>query len=78
MNAKMFRILELCLALKEQKGYDVFFQYSPHVHLLRVFYWEGLTFNGGKDYAYHSNTYLDDRLGAEKKLDAIIKHLESL
>ena len=79
MNLKLARILELCLALKEQKGYDVFFRYEPHCHLLNIHYWEGFKWDSSKDqnYAYQSNVYLD-LLGAEKKLDAIITHLETL
>ena len=78
MNKQVLRILELILQLKRDKGYEIWFDYYPHVNMLRVRYENGFKHETRtEDYAYQANVCLD-LPRAEGGLNSIIKHLESL
>ena len=78
MNKQVLRILELCLKLKEEKGYDIFFEWHPHCDQISIRHSENFKWNYETDvHFYWQKVYLDHPK-SEKKLDAIITHLEKL
>jgi hypothetical protein len=78
MSKQVLRILELILQLKREKGYEIFFKYSPHTNSLNVYYMKGFKWTSTMDdNMYDALVYLDQPR-AEGGLNSIIKHLESL
>ena len=78
MNKQVLRILQLILQLKREKGYEINFNYSPHVNSIQVRYENGFKYATRTDkYAYQAMVYLDQPR-AEGGVNSIIKHLEML
>lgn len=79
MKLKIFRIVDLCLTLKEEKGIEVKFEWCPNANNFWVAAWEGFKFIEQEDQEWemYESVYLDWE-NAEEKLDAIILKLESL
>ena len=78
MNKQVIKILELILQLKQEKGYEIMFNYSAHVNSIKVRYDEGFKYATRTDKsAYHAMVYLDQPR-AKGGVNSIIKHLESL
>ena len=70
--------MELALALKRDKGYDIFVSWSPHVNRFDVRHSESFIWDDESDsHFYHQRVYLDQAT-AEYQLNSIIKHLEGL
>lgn len=75
MNKKILKILGLCFKAKA-KGIDVFFNYSSHVQVIRIYTCEKGWY---KNYNYdkHFDFYLDAG-DAENKVDKTIEYFEKL
>lgn len=78
MKKQVLRIMELCLQLKEEKGYDIFFKWVPHCEKVSVRHSDTYKW----DLGYHSHFYsvyaYIDEPEDSKKLSEIVNHLKSL
>ena len=75
MDEKILKILGLCFQAKA-KGIDVFFNYSSHVQVIRIYTCEKGWYTN-YNYDNHFDFYLDAG-DTGKKADEVIEHFEML
>lgn len=78
MEKEVLKIMELCIQLKEEKGYDIFFDWVPHCNMVAVRHSETYKWDAGyTSHFYWVKAYIDEPEDS-KKLSQIVNHLESL
>lgn len=79
MNERILNLLSLCLQAKE-KGYDVFFEYTPHVQKGCVHKYKDCDENLDyvkREFEFYISFYIDEE-NAEQEIDIAIDRVKQL